>query len=183
MNSLKERFFKKVIPDWQSEFKEKNILAIPRPKKIVVNMGIGWAKDDPKLVERARTELSAICGQWPAITRARKAEASFKLKAGDPIGLVVSLRGEKLWGFFSKLIEVALPRVRDFRGLSRGAFDNSGNYNLGLTEQTIFPEIDPNKTDRVKSLGITIVMSSGSVPRSFRLLQMLGMPFQKEVNK
>ena len=148
-------------------------------EKIVVNMGVGKFKDDSKYLESAANDLAVITGQKPAVRRAKKAVSGFKLRAGDPIGLTVTLRGKRMWDFFEKLVKIVLPRLRDFRGVSRKSFDGSGNYSLGIEEHTVFPEVDPSKVDKVKSLEITIVTAAKNDEEGFELLKKLGMPFEK----
>lgn len=179
MDPLKEKYLKKVAPELLKELGRKNILSVPRPKKIVVSMGVGWAKDDPKLLEVARSELATICGQQPGIRKAKRSEAGFKLRAGEPVGLSATLRGDRMWSFLNKLVNIVLPRVRDFRGLSRHSFDRRGNYSFGLVEHTVFPEIDSNKTDRIKSLGVTIITTASGDEEASKLLEKLGMPFRR----
>jgi len=148
-------------------------------EKIVVSMGVGRFKDDPKYLESAANDLAIITGQKPAVRPAKKAIAGFKLKAGEPVGLVVTLRGKRMRAFFEKLIKIVLPRLRDFHGVSRKSFDGSGNYSLGIEEHTVFPEIDPNKVDKIKSLEVTIVTTAKTDEEGFKLLKELGMPFEK----
>lgn len=149
-------------------------------KKIVVNMGIGSAKEDKDFLESAGKDLAEITGQKPSLRPAKRAIAGFKVRAGEIVGLTATLRGRRMWAFFQKLVQVVLPRLRDFRGVSRESFDGSGNYNLGITEHTVFPEIDPNKVERIKNLGITIVTTAKNDEEGYRLLQELGMPFAKD---
>jgi large subunit ribosomal protein L5 len=148
-------------------------------EKIVVNMGVGKAADDPKYLEAASNDLAVIAGQKPAVRTAKKAVAGFKLRAGDPVGLMVTLRGRRMRDFFEKLVKIVLPRLRDFRGVSRRAFDGSGNYTLGIEEHIVFPEIDPNKVDKVKGLEVTIVTSAKTDEEGLQLLEELGMPFER----
>jgi len=152
-------------------------------EKIIVNMGVGRFKDDQKFLESAAKDLEVITGQKPATRTAKKAVASFKLKAGELIGLVVTLRGKRMWAFFEKLVSIVLPRLRDFHGVSRKSFDGSGNYSLGLEEHTVFPEIDPNKVDKIKGLEVTIVTSAKTDEEGLKLLDKLGMPFAKRVSE
>lgn len=153
----------------------------PEPilKNIVVNMGIGKALGDSKFVESASSDLMVITGQKPAVRRAKKAISAFKLTAGDPVGLVVTLRGRRMRSFFEKLVRIVLPRFRDFRGLPRKSFDGGGNYSLGVTEHTVFPEIDPNKVDKLKGLEITIVTTAKNDEEGLKFLEKLGVPFEK----
>ncbi len=148
-------------------------------EKIVVNMGVGKALGDSKYLESASNDLVVITGQKPAVRKAKKAIAGFKLRAGDPVGLMVTLRGRRMRDFFQKLVNIVLPRLRDFHGVSRESFDGSGNYSLGITEHTVFPEIDPNKVGKIKSLEVTIVTTAKTDEEGFELLEKLGMPFEK----
>jgi large subunit ribosomal protein L5 len=154
-------------------------MQIPQIKKIVLNMGLGEAVQNPKIVDGAAEELGRIAGQKAVITKAKKSIATFKLREGMPIGCCVTLRGDKMYDFFSKLVNIALPRVRDFRGLSPKGFDRRGNYSMGITEQIIFPEIDYDKIDKIKGLNITIVTTANTDEEGLSLLRMLGMPFKK----
>lgn len=180
MSNLRKTFEEKLKEQLREELHLRNLLAVPRLTKIVVNMGVGVAKDDPKLLASYREDLRAITGQQPAVRRAKKAEAGFKIKEGDEIGLLATLRGEKMWSFFEKLVCVVLPRIRDFRGLPRTGFDGKGNYNLGISEQVVFPEINPNKVDRLKSLGINLCTNAGENYAAEVLLRRLGLPLVKE---
>jgi large subunit ribosomal protein L5 len=159
-------------------FSYKNIMQVPRLEKVVINMGIGEGKDNPKLLEAAVKELSLITGQKPVITKAKKSVASFKLREGMSIGCKVTLRGERMYDFVNKLINVALPRVRDFRGVSPKSFDGRGNYSLGLKEQIIFPEIEYDKIEKVQGMDITIVTTARSDEEAKELLSRMGMPFR-----
>lgn len=179
----KTRYEKEVVPVLMKEFKYKNIMAVPRLKKIVVNMGLGEAIQNAKLLDSAAHELSQITGQKPVITRARKSIANFKLRKNMPIGTMVTLRGERMWEFFDRLTNVALPRVRDFRGLSTRAFDGRGNYTLGLRDQLVFPEIEYSKVDKVKGMNISIVTNARSDAEAVSLLRNLGMPFRQEAQR
>lgn len=182
MSALKKIFEEKLKEQLKKELQSGNRLAVPRLTKIVVNMGVGAAKDDPKLFASYRDDLRLITGQQPSVRRAKKAEAGFKIKEGEGIGLLVTLRGEKMWGFFEKLVGVVLARIRDFRGLPLSGFDGQGNYNLGIKEHMIFPEINPNKIDRVKSLGINLCTNAGGDRAAKVLLRLLGLPLVKEEN-
>lgn len=179
MGALKEKYTNECVPALKEEFGYKNAMQIPQIKKIVLNMGLGEAVQNPKVVEGAAEELTLIAGQKAVITKAKKSIATFKLREGMPIGCRVTLRGEMMYNFFSKLVNIALPRVRDFRGLSPKAFDGRGNYSLGITEQIIFPEIDYDKIDKIKGLNITIVTSAETDEEGRSLLRRLGMPFKK----
>jgi large subunit ribosomal protein L5 len=179
MGALKDIYMNECVPALKEEFGYKNAMQIPHLKKIVLNMGLGEAVQNPKVVEGAAEELTLIAGQKAVITKAKKSIATFKLREGMPIGCRVTLRGERMYNFFSKLVNIALPRVRDFRGLSTKAFDGRGNYSLGITEQIIFPEIDYDKIDKIKGLNITIVTSAPTDEEGRSLLRRLGMPFKK----
>lgn len=179
MGTLKDIYINECVPALREEFGYKNAMQIPQIKKIVLNMGLGEAVQNPKIVEGAAEELGRIAGQKAIITKAKKSIATFKLREGMPIGCCVTLRGEKMYDFLSKLVNIALPRVRDFRGLSAKGFDRRGNYSMGVKEQIIFPEIDYDKIDKIKGLNITIVTSAKSDKEGLSLLKMLGMPFKK----
>lgn len=179
MGTLRDIYKNECVPALKEEFGYTNAMQIPQMKKIVLNMGLGEAVQNPKIVEGAAEELSRIAGQRAVITKAKKSIATFKLRAGMPIGCCVTLRGDKMYDFFSKLVNIALPRVRDFRGLSPKGFDRRGNYSMGVAEQIIFPEIDYDKIDKIKGLNITIVTSANTDKEAFSLLKMLGMPFKK----
>jgi large subunit ribosomal protein L5 len=171
---LKKRYREEILPALRSEFHHDNVMTVPGLTKIVVNMGVGEAARDSKLIEGAVRDLAAITGQKPQVTRARKSIAQFKLREGMPIGAHVTLRGDRMWEFLDRLLTLALPRIRDFRGLSPKQFDGRGNYTFGLTEQVMFHEID-----QVRGLDITIVTSAPTDAESFALLELLGMPFRK----
>ncbi len=179
MGALKEVYRSECIPALKEQFGYGNVMQIPRIKKIVLNMGLGEAVQNPKVAESAAGELTRIAGQKAVVTRARKSIATFKLREGMPIGCRVTLRGDKMYDFLSKLINVALPRVRDFRGVSAKGFDGRGNYSLGIQEQIIFPEIDYDKIDKIKGLNVTIVTTASSDDEGRALLRLLGMPFKK----
>ncbi|MBX3228896.1 MAG: 50S ribosomal protein L5 [Labilithrix sp.] len=166
------------VPALQKQFNYTNPMEVPRLEKIVVNMGLGQAVTNPKIIDSGVDELRAVTGQKPVVTRAKKAIASFKLREGIPIGAMVTLRSEKMWEFLDRLISVALPRTRDFRGVSRKAFDGKGNYTLGLKEQIIFPEIDYDRIDVIKGLNISFVTSAKTDEEGRALLQAMGMPFR-----
>jgi large subunit ribosomal protein L5 len=167
-----------VVPALKKQFGYKNAMQVPRLQKIVINMGLGAAVANPKIIDTAVEELGAITGQKPVVTRAKKAIAGFKLRAGIPIGAMVTLRRARMWEFFDRLVTLALPRVRDFRGVSRKAFDGKGNYTLGLKEQIIFPEINYDRIDVVKGLNISFVTTATTDEEGRALLQHLGMPFR-----
>jgi large subunit ribosomal protein L5 len=179
MNRLRERYQKEIIPALYKQLDLVNVMQVPTPKKVVVNIGLGEAMDNPKALEAATADLTAITGQKPIITKARKSIANFKLREGRAIGAKVTLRGERMWSFLDRLMNIVLPRVRDFRGVSPDAFDGRGNYTLGLREQLIFPEIEYDKIDKVRGMEITIVTNAPSDDQAAALLQMLGMPFRK----
>jgi large subunit ribosomal protein L5 len=174
---LKEQYERQVIPDLAKELGEGNLMALPRLEKIVLNMGLGEAVANPKILEGAVEELSAIAGQRAVVTKAKKSIATYKLRAGMPIGVRVTLRGRRMYEFLDRLISIALPRVRDFRGVSPKAFDGRGNYTLGVRDHFIFPEIDYSRTDKSKGLNVTIVTTAGADDRALALLKRLGMPF------
>ena len=178
MSQLKEFYFKEVVPKLKETFKYKNIMEVPRLEKVVLNMGLGAAIQDVKILDSASAELQLIAGQHPVITRAKKSIAAFKLREGMPIGCMVTLRRLRMYDFFYKLVNIALPRVRDFRGISGKAFDGRGNYSLGIKEQIIFPEIDYDKIDKIKGLNITIVTSAKTDEEGKLLLKLMGMPFR-----
>lgn len=180
MNNMRERYQKEIAPALQKQLGLQNVMQIPRIKKVVVNIGLGEALDNPKALDAAVSDLTAITGQKPVITKARKSIANFKLREGRAIGTSVTLRGERMWSFLDRLMNIVLPRVRDFRGVSAESFDGRGNYTLGLREQIIFPEIEYDKVDKVRGMEITIVTSATTDDQSLALLQMLGMPFRKD---
>jgi large subunit ribosomal protein L5 len=179
MARLKERYQKEVAPAIAKEFGIENPMAVPRLAKIVLNMGMGEAVANAKILDTAVEELRAIAGQKPVITKAKKSIASFKLRQGMPIGVMVTLRGAHMYEFFDRLVSVALPRVRDFRGVSPKAFDGRGNYTVGIREQLIFPEIDFNKVDKLRGLNISIVTTARDDDQARALLKALGMPFRQ----
>jgi large subunit ribosomal protein L5 len=174
---LNDRYRKDVVPVLKKEFGIDNPMAVPKIDKIVLNMGVGEAIQNVKIVEAAAEELTKIAGQRAVITRARKSIATFKLREGMPIGCRVTLRGERMYDFLDRLLNIALPRVRDFRGVPTRAFDGRGNYTLGIKDHLVFPEIDPGKVDKSKGLNVTIVTTAGSDDRARVLLRELGMPF------
>ncbi|MDX6531551.1 MAG: large subunit ribosomal protein [Blastocatellia bacterium] len=179
MSRLKERYQKEVAPAIAKEFGIENPMAVPRLTKIVLNMGMGEAVANAKILDTAAEELRAVAGQKPVITKAKKSIASFKLRQGMPIGVMVTLRGEQMYEFFDRLVSVALPRVRDFRGVSPKAFDGRGNYTMGVREQLIFPEIDFNKVDKLRGMNISIVTTARDDDQARALLKALGMPFRQ----
>jgi large subunit ribosomal protein L5 len=176
---LKELYTKEVRKRLQDEFKIPNVMAVPKIEKVVLNMGVGEAIQNAKILDNAVEELATITGQRPVITRAKKAIAAFKLREGVPIGAMVTLRGEKMYEFLDRLISVALPRVRDFRGVPTKSFDGRGNYTLGIRDHLIFPEVDPVKVDKSKGMNITIVTNAKNDEQARFLLRELGMPFGK----
>jgi large subunit ribosomal protein L5 len=174
---LKTRYREEILPALQSEFEIKNVMQVPGLTKIVVNMGVGEAARDSKLIEGAIKDLATITGQKPHVTRARKSIAQFKLREGMPIGAHVTLRGDRMWEFLDRLLSLALPRIRDFRGLSPRQFDGRGNYTFGLTEQVMFHEIDQDKVDRSRGMDITVVTTATNDDEGRALLKQLGFPF------
>ena len=177
--ALLERYRAEIAPRMREEFGYGNVMQIPRITKIVVNVGLGEALQNAKALDAAVQDVTTVAGQRPVITRARKSIAGFKLRAGNPIGVKVTLRGERMYAFLDRLVNVALPRQRDFRGVPRDAFDGRGNYTLGLREQIVFPEISYDQVDRVRGMEITIVTSDGNDEEARRLLELCGMPFQR----
>ena len=176
---LKDKYKEEIIKQLMDEFGYKNVNQVPKLEKVVLNMGLGEALQNPKVIEGAQADLTAITGQKPVVTKARKSIATFKLREGNSIGCRVTLRGNQMYEFLERLINIALPRVRDFRGISRKAFDGHGNYSLGIKEQIIFPEIDYDKVDKVRGLNITVVTTAQTDDESRALLSHLGMPFRK----
>ena len=176
---LKQRYQDEIVARIQKEFGIDNVMAVPKIEKISLNMGVGEAIQNIKILDDAAEELASLAGQRPTITRAQKSIAAFKLRQGMPIGARVTLRGTRMWEFLDRLITVALPRVRDFRGISTKSFDGRGNYTLGVRDQLIFPEIDYNKVEKAKGMNITIVTTAGNDERALFLLRELGMPFQR----
>ena len=180
---LKERYQKEIVPALMKELNFRNPMAVPRLRKIVVNMGLGEAIQNAKLLDSATQELGQITGQRPVITRARKSIANFKLRKNMPIGAMVTLRGDRMYEFIDRLMNVALPRVRDFRGLSTRSFDGRGSYTLGLRDQLVFPEIDYAKVDKIKGMNISIVTDARTDAAALALLRHLGMPFRAEAQR
>jgi len=175
---LRGRYQKDVVPALMRELGYKNVLAVPRLEKIVLNMGLGEATQNPKILDSAVEELGAISGQRPVVTKAKKAIANFKLREGMPIGAMVTLRGDRMYEFFDRLVNVTLPRVRDFKGVPDRSFDGRGNYSLGLREQVIFPEINLDKVDKIKGLTVVVCTTARSDAEAKSLLRALGMPFR-----
>nr|WP_164465332.1 50S ribosomal protein L5 [Phytoactinopolyspora halophila] len=180
MPRLKQRYREEIIPSLREQFGIANIMQVPSVQKVVVNMGVGEAARDTKLIEGAIRDLSDITGQRPAVTRARKSVAQFKLREGMPIGVHVTLRGDRMWEFLDRLITIALPRIRDFRGLSPRQFDGRGNYTFGLNEQSMFHEIDQDRIDRVRGMDITVVTTATNDDEGRMLLRQLGFPFKEQ---
>lgn len=176
---LKEKYLTEVVPQIKARFGYGNMMQLPKLRKIVLSVGLGEAIQNPKALEAAERDLTIISGQHPVITRAKKSIASFKLRSGMPIGMMVTLRGERMYAFFDKLVNVVLPRFRDFRGVSRSSFDGRGNYNLGIKEQIAFPEIEYDKVDKLRGLQVTIVTTSNSDDEARSLLELMGMPFER----
>jgi len=180
MPRLKARYREELVPALREQFAYENIMQVPGVTKVVVNMGVGEAARDSKLIEGAIRDLMEITGQRPQVTKARKSIAQFKLREGMPIGAHVTLRGDRMWEFLDRLLSVALPRIRDFRGLSPKQFDGRGNYTFGLSEQSMFPEIDQDKIDRVRGMDITVVTSAENDEEGRALLRLLGFPFKEK---
>lgn len=180
MSRLKERYRKEVVPELKEQGGYKNIMQVPRLDKIVLNIGLGEAIREAKALESAERDLVAISGQHPITTRAKKSIAAFKLREGMPIGMKVTLRGERMYDFFDRLVNAVLPRMREFQGVSQDSFDGRGNYTLGLKEQIIFPEIDYDKVDKPRGLEISIVTTANTNDEGRQLLEALGMPFSKD---
>ncbi len=178
MTQLETYYKEEVIPQLMKRFKYRNFMQVPKLSKIVLNMGLGEASQNMKLLDGAVEELQSIAGQRPVITRAKKSIAAFKLRAGMPIGCMVTLRRDRMYDFYAKLVNVALPRVRDFRGLSKKAFDGCGNYSLGIREHIIFPEVDYDKIERIKGLNVSIVTTADTDEEGRELLRLMGMPFR-----
>lgn len=179
MPRLKDKYLNELRPALMKKFSYKNIMQVPRMEKIVVNIGVGEAIGTPKLLDAAVTDLKIITGQKPIIRRARKSISNFKLRAGMPIGTCVTLRGNRMYEFLDRFISLAVPRIRDFRGLNPNAFDGRGNYSIGLNEQIIFPEIDYDKVEKIRGIGVTIVTTAKTDEEAFELLRSFGMPYRK----
>ena len=180
MNRMQERYQKEAVPALLKAFQYKNVMQVPRINKIVLNIGLGSEQDTAKALEAAMADMTTITGQKPVMTKARTSIANFKLREGRIIGTKVTLRGDKMWAFLDRLLNAALPRVRDFRGVSPDAFDGRGNYTLGLRDQLIFPEIEYDKIDKLRGMEVTIVTTAKSDDHARLMLQILGMPFKKE---
>ena len=177
---LKEKYFTEVIPQLKERSGDTNVMQLPRLEKIVLNIGLGEATQNPKALEAAEKDLLAISGQHPVITKAKRPIASFKIRAGMPIGMMVILRGKRMYDFLDKLINIVFPRFRDFRGLSPDSFDNQGNYSVAIKEQIVFPEVDYDKVDKVRGLQITLVTTAKNHEGARNLLDLLGMPFRRD---
>jgi large subunit ribosomal protein L5 len=180
MNRMKERYQKDIVPVLMKEFALGNVMQVPRVSKVIVNVGMGEARENPKAMDAAVSDITQITGQKPIVTKAKKAIANFKLREGMLNGIKVTLRGEKMWSFLDRLMNIVLPRVRDFRGISPNSFDGRGNYSLGMREQLNFPEIEYDKIDKIRGLEMTIVTTAPNDEQARRLLQLLGMPFRKD---
>ena len=178
MNRLKDKYLREVVPALMKEFGYTNVMAVPKISKVVVNMGLGEATQNVKIIDVAADELAKVAGQKPVVTRARKSIAQFKVREGMPIGAMVTLRGERMLEFFDRLISIALPRVRDFKGVSPKGFDGRGNYTLGLKDQLLFPEIDYMKVDKARGMNVSVCTTARTDQEARRLLQLMGMPFR-----
>jgi large subunit ribosomal protein L5 len=180
MSALKERYKKEVVPSLMERYGYKNVMQVPRLEKVVISIGVGEAIQNAKALEAAESDLAAISGQHPVTTRAKRSIAAFKLRAGMPIGLKVTLRGERMYHFLDKLMNVVLPRIREFKGVSPDSFDGYGNYTLGLKEQTVFPEIDYDKIDKMRGLEVSIITKARTDEEGRHLLELLGMSFSQD---
>jgi len=178
VSRLREKYNQEIIPALKSRFGYKNVMQIPKLEKIVINMGVGEATADAKAIDAAVNDLTQIAGQQPVVTRAKKSIAAFKVRTGMPVGCKVTLRGERMYEFMDKLINLALPRIRDFRGVSPKAFDGRGNYTLGIREQLIFPEINYDKVDKIRGMDIVIVTTAKTDEEAYELLKLFGMPYR-----
>jgi large subunit ribosomal protein L5 len=176
---LLERYRKEIVPAMMREFKYENLMRVPQLKKVVINVGVGEALTNAKALDGALKDVTSIAGQRPIVRRAKKSIATFKLREGNPIGIKVTLRGDRMYSFLDRLVNIALPRTRDFRGVSRDAFDGRGNYTLGLREQLIWPEIDYDSIDKIRGMEITIVTGANNDEEARRMLQLMGMPFRQ----
>lgn len=179
MSRLKERYTKEAVPQLMSKFGYANVMQVPRVNKVVLNIGLGEAIQNAKALESAERDLAAIAGQHPVTTRSKKSIAAFKLREGMPVGMTVTLRGRRMYEFLDKLVNIVLPRIRDFQGVPRNSFDGGGNYTLGMKEQIVFPEIEYDKVDKLRGLEVTIVTTAGTDEEGRSLLEALGMPFRK----
>jgi len=178
MNRLKQKYLDEVQAKLQQELGLKNKMAVPKVEKIVISMGLGEAKDNKDVLEKAKIYLTALVGQTPVVTLAKKSIASFKVSVGQPIGMMATLRNDRMYAFLDKLINIVLPKVRDFKGISQSSFDSMGNLNIGLKEQTIFPEVDYKTVDKTRGLAVTITTTAQNVEQGKKLLELLGMPFR-----
>ncbi len=178
MTRLKEKYQKEVVPALQKEFGYKNVMAVPKIEKVVVNMGLGEATANAKIIDTGADEIARITGQKPVTRRSKKSIAAFKVRKGMPIGTMVTLRGERMWEFLDRLMSIALPRVRDFKGVSPKGFDGRGNYTLGLRDQLLFPEIDYMKVDKARGMNVSVVTTAKTDEEARKLLQFIGMPFR-----
>ena len=178
MSRIKDRYLKEAVPALRKEFGYPNVMAVPKVEKVVVNMGLGEATQNVKIIDTGHDELARVTGQRPVTTRAKKSIAAFKVRKGMPIGSMVTLRGERMWDFLDRLMNIALPRVRDFKGVSPKGFDGRGNYTLGLRDQLLFPEIDYLKVDKARGMNVSVVTTAKSDQEARRLLQLIGMPFR-----
>jgi large subunit ribosomal protein L5 len=179
MTRLKEKYQKEVIPALTKEFGYRNVMAVPKIEKVVVNMGLGEATANAKIIDTGSDELARITGQKPVARRAKKSIAQFKVRKGQPVGTMVTLRGERMWEFLDRLMSIALPRVRDFKGVSPRGFDGRGNYTLGLRDQLLFPEIDYMKVDKARGMNVSVVTTAKTDQEARKLLQFIGMPFRQ----
>ena len=179
MSRLKEKYQKEVVPALTKEFGYKNVMAVPKIEKVVVNMGLGEATSNAKIIDTGADELARITGQKPVVRRAKKSIAAFKVRKGMPIATMVTLRGERMWEFLDRLMSIALPRVRDFKGVSPRGFDGRGNYTLGLRDQLLFPEIDYMKVDKARGMNVSVVTTARTDEEARKLLQFIGMPFRQ----
>ncbi|MDP4092446.1 MAG: 50S ribosomal protein L5 [Bacillota bacterium] len=179
MARLKDKYVSEVVPALKSKFQYKSVMEIPKLEKVIINMGVGDAKDNPKAIDAAASDMALISGQKPVVTKAKKSVAAFKIRQGMNIGCKVTLRSERMYEFVDKLFNVALPRVRDFRGVSANAFDGRGNYSLGINDQLIFPEVEYDKVEKVRGMDITFVTTAKSDEEAKELLKLLGMPFSQ----
>lgn len=179
VSRLKERYQKEIMPTLMAEYGYKNVMQVPRLEKIVVNIGLGEAIQNPRALEAAESDLAAITGQHPVITRAKRSIAGFKVRAGMPIGMMVTLRGNRMYNFFDRLVNAALPRIRDFQGTPRNSFDGRGNYTLGMKEQVVFPEIEYDKVDKIRGFEVSFITTASTDEEGRRFLELMGMPFQR----
>jgi large subunit ribosomal protein L5 len=177
---LKERYRSEIVPELMREFSYRNVMQVPRVEKVTLNIGLGEARENARAVETATADIATITGQKPVVTKAKRAIANFKIREGMPIGVAVTLRGDRMYEFLDRLLNAALPRIRDFHGVPTKAFDGRGNFSLGVREQLIFPEIDYDKVDRIRGMQINIITTARNDEEGRRLLEMMGMPFAKE---